>query len=221
MYLSNEDTPTYSIEPEGEYLGNPTIFINTSISDIGPKMLIQFEVSVHSILEKLKPHFDNLVLGTFLKFCGGNPLTQTHSIYDLLKLIKEKWDFVPRIHIETYGTIAPLKRYSKNVVYTISPKLKDDRYRDELIYKPKIIENYVNNTTCSFKFYVRRKRDINEVIDRYVNKFDIAPKDVWLLPSVESEELHKLYFGDVVELAKEYNFNCSPRLEIITGDIQI
>ena len=68
--------------------------------------------------------------------------------------------------------------------------------------------------TASFKFVVRNREDVEEAIDTYIKPYDINPSEVYLMAeSVTREQLMERE-KDVVELAKEFGFNYSTRLQL-------
>ena len=69
-----------------------------------------------------------------------------------------------------------------------------------------------------FKFVIKDHSDIEEVLSKYVDEFDIPAGRVWLMPCCGSRQEHSEVSGMVAELAKEHHFNFSPRLQLVIWD---
>ena len=85
-------------------------------------------------------------------------------------------------------------------------------------YKPEVVKWHVTNHRSIFKFVIENKADANEAIKEYIKPFNISQSRVYLMSQASSRQ--ELIERDklVVELAKEYGFNFSPRLQIYIWD---
>lgn len=122
---------------------------------------------------------------TFLTvISGGEPLIwqQTPA---WRKLIAHLTTMSPdsEVHVETNGTIAPL-RHQMIKHYTVSPKLTTGDPVKKRI-KPRAIEAFnelaqVEGRAC-FKFVCRTSDDVLDV-QMFVAEHDLCPTDVWIMP---------------------------------------
>tara|TARA_R100000005_G_scaffold96464_1_gene83606 strand:+ start:3972 stop:4718 length:747 start_codon:yes stop_codon:yes gene_type:complete len=239
IFLS-DDKVFYTIEGEGEFVGYPSVFMRLSMCNLtcigfksedapyGCDSYISWSVKNKMTFSEIecmmndqgyKEHLRN---GAILKLTGGEPLIQQAKLLKFIDYLKQEWGFVPRIDFETNATLYPEDRWVTEfeATFTTSPKLrsngdpKNKRYIEEVL-------DWHSMHNSGFKFVVQSRRDMDEIMTEYVDKFDIPPGRVWLMPCAGSRDEHIDVAADVAELAKEYHFNFSPRLHLLLWDMAL
>ena len=239
IFLS-DDKVFYTIEGEGEFVGYPSVFMRLSMCNltcIGFKSedapygcdsyiswSIKNKMSFYHIKcmmedEGYKEHLFN---GAILKLTGGEPLIQQAKLLKFIDYLKEEWGFVPRIDFETNATLYPEDRWVTEfeATFTTSPKLRSNGDPKNKRYIEEVLDSHSMHNS-GFKFVVQSRRDMDEIMTEYVDKFDIPPGRVWLMPCAGSRDEHIDVAADVAELAKEYHFNFSPRLHLLLWDMAL
>lgn len=234
----------FTLEGEGEYVGQPSVFLRTSGCNLtcsgfksedapfGCDSYISWSKNnkltydqVFDLLESPaserddQSHVDKLYNGAILKLTGGEPLLRQRELLDFCDAFKQKYGWVPRIDFETNATLMPDERWVKDfqATFTTSPKLKTNGDPRHKRYVEEVLEWHAMNNS-GFKFVVQGRHDMKEIISEYVDKFDIPTGRVWLMPCAGSRQEHINVAKQVAELAKEYNFNFSPRLHLLIWD---
>ena len=238
IYLS-DDKIFYTVEGEGEFVGYPSVFMRLSmcnLSCIGFKSessphgcdsfiswSIKNKLTLEEVVDLLEQdgHKDHLYNGALLKITGGEPLVQQKALIKLLHYIESRWKFVPRIDFETNATILPDNEWVRvSATFTTSPKMSNNGDPVDRRYKPEVLEWHANRGS-GFKFVIDKESDIDEVFGKFIVPFDIPTGQVWLMPCCGSREEHIEKAPMVVELAKRYRFNFSPRLHLLVWDMAL
>jgi 7-carboxy-7-deazaguanine synthase len=234
IYLS-DDKIFYTIEGEGEYIGTPSVFMRLSMCNLtckafatadsphGCDSYISWKVKNKFTFEEIaklietEGYKEHLANDAIFKITGGEPLIQQQKLEKLIDYLLDVWDIDFRIDFETNGTILPNNYWVDRLysaTFTVSPKLTNNGDPEHKRYKPEALQ-YHADIGSGFKFVINIKDDINEVIEKYVNKFCIPNNRVWLMPCCGSREEHIEKAPMVADLAKQYNFNFSPRLQLL------
>lgn len=236
IYLS-ADKIFGTIEGEGEFVGQPSIFIRLAMCNLtcsafasessphGCDSFISWSVKNRYTFKELNDLFLNglyvhhLKRGAILKTSGGEPLLQQKKLIRFYEYAFNEWGFVPRIDFETNATLMPLDAWREkfNATFTTSPKLASNGDPEALRYKPDVIKKHVE-LNSGFKFVVQSREDIIEIFTKYVDPFNINPHRVWFMPCCGSREEHIERAPQVVEWAKEFGVNFSPRLHLLVWD---
>lgn len=237
LFLS-DDKIFYTIEGEGEYIGQPSVFMRLSMCNLTCKGFaspdsphgcdsyvswsIKNKFTFEQIIKYIEDngYHDHLLNGAILKITGGEPLIQQNKLLKLVDSFFLHWGWVPRIDFETNATLVPSDRWLTNYIkatFTTSPKLSSNGDPDEKRYIPTALEWHVNHNS-GFKFVIQSEKDMEEVINKYVDPFDIPSGRVWLMPCAGSREEHIKVAAQVAEFAKQYRFNFSPRLHLLLWD---
>ena len=236
MSLS-DDMVFYTIEGEGEYVGQPSVFMRLAscnltckgfISESSPhgcdsfiswsvKNRITFEDLSQLFVDKL--YTNVLKRGAILKITGGEPLIQQKKLLKFCRYAFDQWGFVPRIDFETNATISPLKEWSEefNATFTTSPKLTNNGDPEDKRYKPEVLKRHVE-LRSGFKFVVQNLNDVLEIFTKYIEPFNIDPSRVWFMPCCGSRVEHIERAPQVAEWCKEFGVNFSPRLHLLVYD---
>jgi organic radical activating enzyme len=238
IFLS-DDKVFYTVEGEGEYVGYPSVFMRLSMcnltckgfaSDASPhgcdsyvSWSIKNKFTYENLLKLLEEekYSEHLRNGAILKITGGEPLVQQRSLLDFIHYMDVEWGSVPRIDFETNATIMPDKEWLRyGATFTTSPKLSNNGDPEDRRYKPNVLEWHATHNS-GFKFVIGKESDLDEVIEKYIDPFDIPSGRVWLMPCCGSREEHIKVAPMVAELAKKHYFNFSPRLHLLVWDMAL
>tara|TARA_R100000008_G_scaffold53517_1_gene32504 strand:- start:15733 stop:16494 length:762 start_codon:yes stop_codon:yes gene_type:complete len=238
IFLS-DDKVFYTVEGEGEYVGWPSVFMRLSMCNLtcqgfatedsphgcdsyiswSVKNKLSFE-ELRTLLEEegYKKHLDN---GAIWKITGGEPLVQQPKLLKFLAYIDVEWGTIPRIDFETNATIMPDPEWLRvDATFTTSPKLSNNGDPEDRRYKPDVLKWHVTNGS-GFKFVISKKEDLEEVLQKYVEKFNIPRERVWLMPCAGSRKEHIEIAEEVAEYAKQEYFKFSPRLHLLVWDMAL
>ena len=237
LFLS-DDKVFYTIEGEGEFIGQPSVFMRLSMCNLTCKGFASADSphgcdSFISWSVKNKMSFDeiaklieasgykeHLYRGAILKVTGGEPLIQQAKLIKFFDYLMTTWGWLPRIDFETNATIQPTARLIDKKIsatFTTSPKLASNGDPLGKRYIPYVLSWHADMGS-GFKFVIKDHSDIEEVLSKYVDEFDIPAGRVWLMPCCGSRQEHSEVSGMVAELAKEHHFNFSPRLQLVIWD---
>jgi len=201
IFLS-DDKIFYTIEGEGEYVGQPSVFMRLSMCNLtckgfvsadsphGCDSFISWSVknrfTITDILDMLdkEGYTKHLRENAIWKITGGEPLIQQKALLELIREFAKRNGFIPKIDFETNATIQPLDEWQVyQVTYTTSPKLSNNGDPEEKRYKPAVLRWHVNQGS-GFKFVINNKIDLHEVYEKYIEHPDVLiPKNrVWLMP---------------------------------------
>lgn len=162
------------------------------------------------IFDKLSNNEANLVI------TGGEPLMRQEELSGFLDYIGAEEIYV---EVETNATIKPETEFDQFInQYNTSPKLSNSGNPKDMRYKPEVVEWHANNPDSYFKFVTADEEDTQEIVDEWVEEFDIPAERTLLMPAgANQEELNKRR-KEVVELAKEHGFQYSDRTHIAIWD---
>jgi 7-carboxy-7-deazaguanine synthase len=172
--------------------------------------------------EKVAEDVLNRVEGVpaLLVISGGEPLLQEKLVTELVYRVSG-WR-IPRIEIETAGTIEPQELTGGDFVrYNVSPKLTHSGNPAELRYKPDVLSWFSSRTDCAFKFVVRADHmdeDFAEIA-RMANAVSIPHTRIWIMP--EGTTPAKISYGmrKLADPVIERGWNLTTRLHtLLWGD---
>jgi len=232
----SDDKIFYTIEGEGELIGQPSVFLRLSSCNLtckgfaskdsphGCDSYISWKVKNKYTYDELNEMIAELGYeellrdNVILKITGGEPLLQQKKLLDWIWSFKKRFKFIPRIDFETNGTILPMEDWlDLDATFTVSPKLSSNGDAERIRYKPEVLQWHDENNSC-FKFVIQGIEDINELFENYITKGLIDRKRVWLMPCCGSREEHNETSPLVAELCKDFGFNFSPRLQLMIWD---
>jgi organic radical activating enzyme len=151
---------------------------------------------------------------------GGEPLLQQGRIVDLIDKV---WQRDPSFatEIETNGTIAPKPELAARVgQFNVSPKLENSGNYPKKRDKPRAMEAFVALPQADFKFVISTYHDLEEALS-LVDKYDIPPQRVFLMPEGRTAEKIQSGQRQLVDFCIEHGFNLSGRLHIaLFGDVR-
>lgn len=231
----------HSLQGEGSTSGKPSIFLRLSMCNlmcggIGTEKDKQLhngatwrcdtiEVwrqgenkTVKQVAELLVQEYGKyLIKGSQLVITGGEPLLQQKQIQSLLKHLQE-YSTVPRIEIETNGTIPPDTEIIDLVdQFNVSPKLLNSGMPESKRINPQALNTLVEQAKCGkaiFKFVVTSVDDPYEIVTDYVEPYGIPEDKIWIMPGCSNREQYEKVAPIAAFVAQEYGFNFSSRLQI-------
>jgi 7-carboxy-7-deazaguanine synthase len=240
IFLS-DDKLFYTLEGEGEYIGQPSVFMRMSMcnltckgfaSEASPngcdsyiswsiknKMTFKEIWDEYFVNQNFAAHLKN---GAILKLTGGEPLIQEKQLLKFVEYLVEQLGMCPRIDFETNATLLPDSRWKDlfDATFTTSPKLIHNGDPEEKTYKPDVLKWHTVHGS-GFKFVVSSDKDIEEIWSKYVNDdkgINVLPSRIWFMPCCGSREEHIEKAPAVAEYAKAMNVNFSPRLHLLVWD---
>lgn len=240
IYLS-DDRLFYTLEGEGEYIGQPSVFMRMSMCNLtckgfasessphGCDSYVSWSVKNKSTFGNIWDEFfllnnyaDKLKNGAILKLTGGEPLIQEVQLLKFVDYISNKLGMVPRIDFETNATIEPDIKWVDefNATFTTSPKLLHNGDPENRTYKPPVLRWHREHNS-GFKFVISSDKDIEEVWRKYVNDdkgINVPLNRIWFMPCCGSRQEHIEKAPAVAEYAKAMNVNFSPRLHLLLWD---
>jgi 7-carboxy-7-deazaguanine synthase len=235
--ILSDDKIFYTIEGEGEYIGQPSVFMRMSMCNLtcsafaspdspnGCDSYISWTVknkmSFKDVFEMMEErmYIEHLKQGAIFKITGGEPLVQQKQLLKFISAFVARYKFVPRIDFETNATITPDEEWVTefNATFTTSPKLTTNGDPVEKTYKPEVLR-WHKARNSGFKFVITSDRDIEEIWKKYINDeqgINVELKRVWFMPCCGSREEHVERAASVAEYAKAMHVNFSPRLQLI------
>jgi 7-carboxy-7-deazaguanine synthase len=236
LFLS-DDLVFYTIEGEGEFVGQPSVFMRMSMCNLtcigfasedspnGCDSFVSWSVknkkTFTEIFQMLEDnnYIEHLRSSAILKLTGGEPLIQEKQLLKFIEAFVEKYEFIPRIDFETNATLIPSPRWREvyRATFTTSPKLSSNGDPEEKTYKPEVLRWHVEHGS-GFKFVITSDKDIEEIWRKYVNDYEginVPPYRIWFMPCCGSREEHIQNAPMVAEYAKAMHVNFSPRLQLL------
>lgn len=240
---NNEPEVFYTIEGEGEFVGQPSVFLRLFGCNLTCKGFISEDApygcdSYISWSQKNKLTFnqlfkllednkfiDHLKAGAIFKYTGGEPMVRQKDLLKFTEAFVEKYDFLPRIDFETNATITPNSEWVSNykATFTTSPKLTTNGDPEEKTYKPETLKWHRENKS-GFKFVVQTSEDLDEIWSKYVKDskdINVPLNRIWLMPCCGSRDEHINNAEIVAEYAKQLHVNFSPRLHLLIYDMAL
>lgn len=239
LFLS-DDLVFYTIEGEGEYIGQPSVFMRMSMCNLtcigfaskdspnGCDSFVSWSVKnkktfaeVFELMEDSN-YIEHLRYKAILKLTGGEPLIQEKQLLKFIEAFRDRYHFIPRIDFETNATLIPSDRWQNEfrATFTTSPKLSSNGDPEEKTYKPDVLRWHVDHNS-GFKFVITSDKDIEEVWRKYVNDYEginVPLNRIWFMPCCGSREEHIQNALSVAEYAKAMHVNFSPRLQLVIWD---
>jgi 7-carboxy-7-deazaguanine synthase len=242
IFLS-DDLIFYTLEGEGEYIGQPSVFMRMSMCNLtcigfasedspnGCDSFISWSVknkkTFNEIFQLMEEgnHVTHLREGAIWKLTGGEPMIQQKQLLKLVEAFVEKYSFTPRIDFETNATLTPDERWVSefNATFTTSPKLTTNGDPEEKTYKPEVLRWHKEHNS-GFKFVINRSEDIEEIWRKYVNDkedINVSLNRIWFMPCCGSREEHIVKAPAVAEYAKAMHVNFSPRLHLLLWNMAL
>jgi organic radical activating enzyme len=243
MIFLSDDLIFYTLEGEGEYIGQPSVFMRMSMCNLtcigfasedspnGCDSFISWSIknkkSFNEIFDLLElgNHVTHLREGAIWKLTGGEPMIQQKQLLKFVEAFKDRYNFTPQIDFETNATLMPDKRWVEefNATFTTSPKLTTNGDPEEKTYKPEVLKWHKDHNS-GFKFVISKSEDIEEIWRKYINDkqdINVPLNRVWFMPCCGSREEHIEKAPAVAEYAKAMHVNFSPRLHLLLWNMAL
>lgn len=242
IFLS-DDLIFYTLEGEGEYIGQPSVFMRMSMCNLtcigfasedspnGCDSFISWSVknkkTFNEIFELMESgnHVSHLHGGAIWKLTGGEPMIQQKQLLKFVEAFRDRYSFIPRIDFETNATLMPDERWVTefNATFTTSPKLTTNGDPEEKTYKPEVLKWHKDHNS-GFKFVINKSEDIEEIWRKYVKDdkgINVPLNRIWFMPCCGSREEHIVKAPAVAEYAKAIHVNFSPRLHLLLWNLAL
>ena len=240
---NNEPEIFYTVEGEGEFVGQPSVFLRLFgcnltckgfISEDAPYGCDSFiswskknKLTFNELFELMeeKNFIEHLREGAIFKYTGGEPMVRQKQLLKFTEAFIERYDFLPRIDFETNATIMPDPRWRDEfeATFTTSPKLTSNGDPEEKTYVPEVLKWHAR-AWSGFKFVIQSSEDIEEIWRKYIkdeNGINVPLDRVWFMPCAGSREEHIKNAEAVAEYAKAMHVNFSPRLHLLLWDMAL
>lgn len=236
IFLS-DDRVFYTLEGEGEYVGQPSVFLRVAMCNLtcigfaspeapyGCDSFVSWSVKnkttfrqIFEMMEKAN-YISHLKSRAILKITGGEPFIQEKALLKFIRAFKEHYNFVPRIDFETNATLQPSEEWVTEwkATFTTSPKLFSNGDPESKTYKPEVLKWHREHGS-GFKFVINRSEDIDEIWRKYVVDdygINVPHERIWFMPCCGSRDEHVQRAEAVAEYAKALHVNFSPRLHLL------
>ena len=242
LFLS-ADKIFYTLEGEGEYIGQPSVFMRMSMCNLTCKGFsssdspngcdsfiswsVKNKMSFEEIFQMMEEnnYIEHLRQGAIFKLTGGEPMINQKGLLRFMETFVEKYKFVPRIDFETNATLLPDERWVNefSATFTTSPKLTTNGDPEEKTYKPEVLKWHADHNS-GFKFVITSDRDIEEIWKKYVEDeegINVSLQRIWFMPCCGSREEHIQRAPAVAEYAKAMHVNFSPRLHLLIWNMAL
>jgi organic radical activating enzyme len=240
IFLS-EDRLFYTIEGEGEYIGQPSVFMRMSMCNLtckgfasessphGCDSYVSWSVKNKMTFESIWNEFfvkqkfaDKLNSGAILKYSGGEPMIQQKQLLKFTEYLVQQLGMHPKIDFETNATLMPDEAWVKdfNASFTTSPKLTTNGDAESKTYVAEVLRWHARHYS-GFKFVINSDKDIEEIWRKYVDDdkgINVDTNRIWFMPCCGSRQEHIERAPSVAEYAKAMNVNFSPRLHLLVWD---
>jgi len=205
----------YSLQGEPQSLGRPAYFLrfpgcNLKCTFCDTTYASRTEkgkmIELSTLLEKIMLYETKLIVIT-----GGEPLLRKRELLELHNFLPQDYIF----EIETNGTQQPLwfTNKKREIRYNISPKLNSSGNKLSSRYQPIILNKFLENTDCIFKFVVKNNTDFKEV-NKIVKQLSIPKSLIWIMPEGKKDTLIKKHALKFIEEIKQKGYSLTPRLHI-------
>lgn len=223
----------YSIQGEGKTMGIPSVFLRLQSCNLfcnwRKNDIDHFCDTLHvwkkgkaydyqELLDifKKEKYIDDLNIGAHLIITGGEPLLQQDKVAEFLDMVNKETPPFIFVECETNGTIMPSDNFIRHIsLFNVSPKLSNSSIKKERRYNIDVLNFHARNDESIFKFVVNDEKDLNEIQEDYIERFNIKNYKIYLMPEGANNEELQQKRQWVAEQCKKYGYNYSDRLQIV------
>jgi 7-carboxy-7-deazaguanine synthase len=213
-----------SVQGEGPSLGRPAVFLRLSGCNLSCTWCDTKyawyggeELSVDAVAERVLDLLRRYRGVDLLVVTGGEPLLQSEELAELLARLRRE---VPRleVEVETNGTVDPRAVIDYVDRLIVSPKLSNSGLPEEVRRVSEGVIEVVRTRRdrVYVKVVVEGPGDSGELL-RLVEELGVDRDRVYLMPQASTLEELRRKLPAVVEMAIEYGFRVSDRLQIVGG----
>ena len=148
---------------------------------------------------------------------GGEPLLQwSRGLGTLVRaLLARRFQYVtlPRVEIETNGTIPPPETSFICLSYNVSPKLANSGDPENKRIIPDSLRAFAKYPRARFKFVVENEQDIETVLG-FCTKYEIPRDQLWVMPQAEFLPELDRRMPEIAAFAIKHKVQLSDRLHL-------
>lgn len=211
-----------SVQGEGPSLGRPAVFLRLSGCNLSCTWCDTKyawyggeELSVDVVAKRVLDLLRRYRGVSLLVVTGGEPLLQSEELAELLARLRREIPYL-EVEVETNGTVDPRAVIDYVDRLIVSPKLSNSGLPEEVrrVSEGVIEVIRTRRDRVYVKVVVEGPEDTEELL-RLVKELGVDRDRVYLMPQASTigELRHKL--PTVVEMAIEYGFRVSDRLQIV------
>jgi organic radical activating enzyme len=211
-----------SVQGEGPSLGRPAVFLRLSGCNLSCTWCDTKyawyggeELSVDVVAKRVLDLLRRYRGVSLLVVTGGEPLLQSEELAELLARLRREVPYL-EVEVETNGTVDPRAVIDYVDRLIVSPKLSNSGLPEEVrrVSEGVIEVIRTRRDRVYVKVVVEGPEDTEELL-RLVKELGVDRDRVYLMPQASTigELRHKL--PTVVEMAIEYGFRVSDRLQIV------
>ncbi|MGK5094033.1 7-carboxy-7-deazaguanine synthase QueE [Deltaproteobacteria bacterium TL4] len=208
-----------TLQGEGKYLGEPSSFFRMSLCNLQ----CSFCDTEYSWKAQYKDQWINYDMSSLIKMIpensqwmgcvisGGEPMIwqESEDFLDFLAICVRRYR---RVTVETNATILPKDSIRKlRVIFSCSPKLSNSGEHIDRRIKKNVLSYMNDNEEAYFKFVVRNKEDVQEILNDY--SF-LGRHKIWLMPEGKTAEELNQNAITVSRLSIALGFNYTPRIHL-------
>lgn len=148
---------------------------------------------------------------------GGEPLLQSPALGPLLYRIGRETPM--QVEVETNGTLPPPSTWMFMVSqWNVSPKLPHSGNDPKKAWNDPLLRTWAQIAAAVFKFVCKTPEDV-ALVAKATTALGITPDRVWIMPEGVTAPVQVHRTRRLVPAAMTYDFNFSPRLQILAfGD---
>lgn len=217
-----------SVQGEGPTMGRPSLFIRTVGCVLDCRWCDSASVWKTKGTTYAFQDFAELLAREYREFLtcgnarliltGGSPLMQADAFAALIEKLYSWFSF--KVEVETEAVLCPgsFPLDLSVAQYNVSPKLSHSGMPEPRRLVARTLAWHAEDFRRSiFKFVVSCVTDMEE-IEKIRSTYGIRANRIWLMPLAVSRAHHIELGPSIAALAKNYGYNYSPRLHILTWD---
>jgi organic radical activating enzyme len=211
-----------SVQGEGPSLGRPAVFLRLSGCNLSCTWCDTKyawyggeELSVDVVAKRVLDLLRRYRGVSLLVVTGGEPLLQSEELAELLARLRREIPHL-EVEVETNGTVDPRAVIDYVDRLIVSPKLSNSGLPEEVrrVSEGVIEVIRTRRDRVYVKVVVEGPEDTEELL-RLVKELGVARDRVYLMPQASTLEELRRKLPTVVEMAIEYGFRVSDRLQIV------
>jgi len=211
-----------SVQGEGPSVGRPAVFLrlagcNLSCSwcDTKYAWFGGEELGVDVVAERVLDLLRRFRGVNLLVVTGGEPLLQSEELVELLSRLRRELPYL-EVEVETNGTVDPREVLSYVDRLVVSPKLSNSGLPEGV---RRVSEGVVEairtrGDRVYVKIVIEGLEDAEEML-KVVEELGVSRDRVYLMPQASTLEELRRRLPAVVEMAVEYGFRVSDRLQLV------
>ena len=213
-----------SVQGEGPSVGRPALFLrlagcNLSCSwcDTKYAWFGGEELGVDLVAERVLGMLRRFRGVSLLVVTGGEPLLQSEELVELLSRLRRELPYL-EVEVETNGTVDPREVLTYVDRLIVSPKLSNSGLPEEVrrVSEGVVEAIHTYGDRVYVKIVVEGPEDSEEVL-KVVEELGVRRDRVYLMPQASNLEELRRRLPAVVEMAVEYGFRVSDRLQLVGG----